>query len=62
VAILAQKYRLAIHISKNEDRDRTSNTVDNDSADNGADGGVVFVTDETMGYGLASGNAAELEK
>jgi hypothetical protein len=37
---------VAIHISKNEDRDRTSNTVDNDSGDNGAVGGVVFVTDD----------------
>ena len=50
---------VAIHISKNEDRERASNTMDNDSADDGAG---LFVTYETMGYGLTSGNAAELEK
>jgi len=33
--------------------------IDNDSADDGAG---LFVTYETIGYGLTSGNAAELEK
>jgi hypothetical protein len=49
---------VAIHISKNEDIDRTSNTVDNDSVNGNP---AMFVTYEVMGYGFTSGNA-EVEK
>ena len=45
-------------MSKNEDKERVSNAVDKDSADGGA---AVFVTYETIGYGLTSGNDDELQ-
>ena len=43
---------VAIHISKNEDKERASNTGDNDSV-NGAPGW--FATYELIGYELTSG-------
>ena len=49
---------VAIHISKNEDRDRASNTMDNDSV-NGNPGWLI--TYDVIGYGLTSGKL-EMEK
>lgn len=46
---------VAIHISKNEDTERASNTVDNDS---GTGIPPKFVTYELTGYGFTVGNGA----
>jgi len=49
---------VAIHISKNEDTERASNTVDNDSIYRGP---PMFVTYRVIGYGFKSDNA-DLER
>jgi hypothetical protein len=46
---------VAVHISKNEDRERASNVMDNDSV-NGNPGWSI--TYEVIGYGITSGNGA----
>jgi hypothetical protein len=52
---------VAIHISKNDDRERISNTVDNDSPTNTLakfDKPLKFVTYETIEYGCTIGDGA----
>ena len=46
---------VAIHIIKNEDRERVSNAIDNDSVNGDP---PRFVTYEVIGYGFTSGNGA----
>jgi hypothetical protein len=49
---------VAIHISKNQDIERASNALDNDSVNGNP---ATFVTYAMIGYGFTSGNA-EMEK